>query len=249
VILQAYVDESWNDDVFAMGGYIATTEQWEQLSDDWAAELNRHPKLDYFKMSEAGALRGPFQFFTTEQRDQRLENFYSIVEKNVLASFSSVVFRRDFETLVKKLPVKLTTFPYRFMLNSLLTGVAAFQKRGGLNEPVKYIFDRQMMQEKKVLGLWDVAMNDMWPENRAMIAGPPIFEDEKDFEGLQAADLEAWWARRRADEKVKGLERLEYPWQPTRADFPDIIGWWGYENLRKHFAHRAKVLGYGDIEL
>jgi hypothetical protein len=169
----------------------------------------------------------------------------------VTASFSAVLIKKDFDALVKKLPKGsvTTSYPYLFMLVSIVTAVGASLRKLNMQGPVKYIFDRQLMQEKKVLGLWDIAMQDMWPENRAMVAGPPVFEDDKEFEALQAADLEAWWTRRRAYEIISKAPRLEYFWQPSRSDLTDIVGWWDKEALRKHFKHRARVLGYGEIDI
>ena len=51
-MLQVFVDESADDGIYAMAGYISTVEKWAQFSDEWEAVKSRSPHIGYFKFSE-----------------------------------------------------------------------------------------------------------------------------------------------------------------------------------------------------
>jgi hypothetical protein len=53
-----------------------------------------------------------------------------------------------------------------------------------------------------------------------MLGGTPNFKSDDNVLPLQAADLEAWWLRRRWLEKLKAIPRLEYPWVPS--EIPEV---------------------------
>jgi hypothetical protein len=59
-MLQAFFDDSGSDapsPLFVLAGLLCSTEKWNQFSVEWRRILEKEPRLDYFKMSEARALR------------------------------------------------------------------------------------------------------------------------------------------------------------------------------------------------
>ena len=62
MVLQAgYFDDSGSDagsQYYVLAGFLAPAEQWNGVSNQWAAVLKRE-SLPYFKMSQAMALDGP----------------------------------------------------------------------------------------------------------------------------------------------------------------------------------------------
>jgi hypothetical protein len=86
-MLQALCDESESHSeprLFVVGGYIASVERWEKITEAWQYVLDLHPKIDYFSFREAfpqtGVPRGQFARMSAAERDQRVAMFRSILE-------------------------------------------------------------------------------------------------------------------------------------------------------------------------
>ena len=63
VVLQAFIDDSYDDDVFVLAGYIASEEAWANFAKDWEDLLQwgtlksdgqRHFKMSEMAQSEIG---------------------------------------------------------------------------------------------------------------------------------------------------------------------------------------------------
>jgi hypothetical protein len=87
LMLQAFIDDSQEDPVFVMAGYIAPAERWALFSDRWKTILEIAPRLEYFKMKEAYARRGQFNGWSEERRNQRASDLYTVIEDFVSAQF------------------------------------------------------------------------------------------------------------------------------------------------------------------
>ena len=83
------------------------------------------------------------------------------------------------------------------------------------DEKVDWIFDERLKEQGQFLGIWDAIIHDAPEHIKPLIGGAPNFRKDDDVCPLQAADLEAWWMRRKGLEELNGLPRLEYPWFPS----------------------------------
>src|ERR1700730_9070242 len=81
VIVSGYVDESENDTVFVLGGFVAPAEEWAKFSDAWAAALEAKPRIRLLKTNDAMHVppHGEFRGLSEESRDEKLRLFYSII--------------------------------------------------------------------------------------------------------------------------------------------------------------------------
>ena len=221
VIVNGYVDETESDAVFVMAGYVAPADEWAKFSDAWAAALAARPKISALKTNDAmrAPPRGEFWGVSEELRDEKLRLFYSIIEAHVGYSASCVVHLEPLKRIFANsdLP-KQAANPYYHCIASLVSSVARLQIMQGVeDEKVDWIFDERVMEQGKFLSIWDALIHDAPEDVKPLIGGTPVFKPDDGPNGarpLQAADLEAWWLRRRWDEKLKGLPRLEYPWRP-----------------------------------
>jgi hypothetical protein len=97
MVLQAFIDESEDDSgTFVLGGYIADAESWAGFSREWEKLLPnwglKKPSGEWhFKMSEM-ALEG---FLESQGGIERIQAFYRIIEKHVLASISLKINKND----------------------------------------------------------------------------------------------------------------------------------------------------------
>src|SRR6185437_15148849 len=83
-MLQVYSDDSGKHDpkIFCAGSLCSTAERWAHLCDEWAAELARHPKIDYFKAREAAALEDQFYGMSAPERDQKVAALIQIINRH-----------------------------------------------------------------------------------------------------------------------------------------------------------------------
>jgi len=189
--------------VFLMGGYIATVEQWEQLTDAWNDELNRPPKLDYFSFREAfptsGKPNGQFYNMNAQQRDERLANFREIIEQftqyEIMIGFQLRFYQNAFS-----FNKRMRNNHYMFALPNLQLVVSQNLDRIELTrQPIEFIFDSRKIEEPKIIEAWayarDHAETDPPDIFQNILTTLPQFRSSRDVIALQTADMLVGWTR------------------------------------------------------
>jgi Protein of unknown function (DUF3800) len=241
LVYVAYVDDSRQTDppIYVLGGYLSTAKDWAAFSNEWAEALAEIPALEYFKMSEANARLGEFAGAYPEVVNYRVSRLYAIIEKYVIAEFS-VMLQPD---TLKRV---YGDDPFYFAFDAIRHGVARNLAKFGLADaPLDFISDRQVGEEAlfKEGEAWAHANAKYNPPSlREVMANPPIFRDDKRFRPLQAADMHAWWQRRRYVEKLTGCERIEYPWI-VRRQIPGGELTFTEQQIREHYSLLFRMKG------
>ena len=219
--ITGYVDESESDGIFAMAGFVAPAEEWAKFSAEWDAALAAPPRANkLFKAREVMRNRpsGAFWGMTDKQRNEKLETLYSVIDAHASYSVYSIVHIEPLQRLAAAYGFsKRAADPYYHALSDIIIGVAKIQvaQDAPEDEKVDWVFDEHK-SEVHVSQIWGAVIHDAPdPAIKRMLAGSPIFRKDDDVRPLQAADLEAWWMRRRGLEQLNGIARLEYPWMPT----------------------------------
>lgn len=202
LVLQAFIDESFDDRVFVLGGYIASAETWAEFSEEWESILEyalRGGDGDWrFKMVEMAQ---------TAERIERSIAFFNIIKKFGLNITSiSVAFRiADHRKALERIYC-LNAFidfgdyknPYIVALSCLLLHLC--EKRTGVlgdifgDEKIDFIFDEREGERSIVTSAWDRI--SVQPEQmRRHFGATPRFERDEEFLPLQAADMLCWWTR------------------------------------------------------
>lgn len=241
MILNGYVDESEDETVFVLAGYVAPAEKWAQFSDAWKAALEEEPAISLLKTKNAMSLRGDFRKFSPEQRDAKLCKLYSVIDAHVSFGVSAVVHVESRRRIFLGHFSKEATNSFYGAISALVGTATRQQIADGMTEKIDWVFDDRT-EKKKLLAEWDSVMRNAGRDVLHMIGSTPIFRNDNDVLPLQAADLEAWWLRRRWVEKLNGLERLEYPWQPT--NIPEITVVFDEAENQKSFEKVKKLLGH-----
>ena len=87
MVLQGFFDDSGThlqSPLFVLGGFIATSEQWEEFSHEWDATLKREPPIRYLRMNEAHTMRGEFERgWTPQLRNQKVFELAEIIPKHL----------------------------------------------------------------------------------------------------------------------------------------------------------------------
>jgi hypothetical protein len=211
-MLQAFIDDSQttNPPIFVLAGYLAPIDRWSAFTTRWQAILDMPPRIPYLKMSE---VRGTLP---KHIRDDRINLFHSVIEECVTAGFSIMVppdaIKRVFEP-----NDKFASHPVYCAFCSLVPHLAILiNKCFSPSDIIELHFDTQMNEEKRILTAWHFAQHNAIvgsPTLRQILSTVPHFCDDKSVLPLQAADLHAWWIRRRHVERMTGGERLEAPWK------------------------------------
>ena len=228
-----------------MAGFVAPAEEWTKFSDAWDETLAAPPRATkLFKAKQVMSKRpnGAFYGMSDQQRNQKLDALYSVIDAHASYSVYSIVHLEPLRLLAANSGFhKRAADPYFHALSEIVVGVAKLQVAQGApaNEKVEWVFDEHKNQGP-IQNVWAAVIHDAPdPAVKRMLAGTPSFKSDNEVHPLQAADLEAWWMRRRGLEQWKGIERLEYPWTPT--NMPIAGGTLDEAALVKRFDALAKI--------
>jgi hypothetical protein len=154
-MLQTFVDESNDEEIYVMAGYISTCEKWAAFVDEWDKVKHQPPRIDYFKFSECVKQHGQFYMWSKDNASLKMANLYDVIGNHALAYVTAAVSPKDYAAIFgdKSLPRGMRS-PYYCLCFTLITGLIRTMESLGLSGPVEFIFDRQVMEEKKILGVW-----------------------------------------------------------------------------------------------
>jgi len=216
---QAAIDDSGSEPqsrTFMLAGFAAPFGAWLGFSAEWQAVLDKPPKLDYFKMSEAGSLSEQFhpnRGWTERLRDTRVLELAQVTRKFAMVRIHASIKNAHFQKYIASLPVPERRLgsdsPYVLMFMQIILAMATAGDRLGLQGACDFIFDEQGAFGKEALDWWPNFKRLIDTQSRSDIAkfvgNRPMFRDEKDFLPLQASDLYAWHIRKHADLGRHGL--------------------------------------------
>lgn len=203
MILQACADDSGSEPsghTFVFGGFVADPATWAKFSDDWQAVLDLPPKLEYFKMTDAMSMCeqfAPRRGWTEALRDMRIHAFIDVIEKHLKLAAYSVMRHEDFEKIIKPIPLPqrhlATDHPYFFLATQFILAVATRQRKQRTDNTIKFVFDQQLGFSDDFIVWWPALKHVAETQGLlAFLDAAPIWEDEKKFLPLQAADLFVW---------------------------------------------------------
>jgi hypothetical protein len=189
LMLQAFIDESYDESVLSMGGYIATCEQWESFYSEWEKVLLQHPKIEYFKYSDYLRKEGQFYRLDTASADSKMADLYQVIRENAAGYVSAAVSPLEYRAIFggKAFPKPIRS-PYYCCMMTIITKLPKLLEESGLRGPVEFIFDRQLMEEEHILKLW-YFLDEIGAIDHNLIKSAPAFKDDKDVLPLQAADM------------------------------------------------------------
>ena len=226
MVLHAYIDESeggvapGEPSSFVFGGYLASAEKWAAFSDEWQQTLDMRPVMKSLHFKEVHARRWEDPAFA-----DRLCRFYRIIEDTVSMSFYCSINLDDLDKAARLFPVPILDLnPYRIGFARLIYQVAKHLPDFNLVGPVEFIFDKHS-NENAIRAEWEKIRVKLGSV-ASSVSDQLAFRSDDEVLPLQAADMLAWWCRRKHLEKVYGAQRLDEPWTRTREipgfqlDFP-----------------------------
>jgi hypothetical protein len=216
----AYIDESYDQAVFVAAGFAAPADQWEKFSVAWRNALAAPPPIRALKTNEAMALKGHFHKWSETERDSKLVALYDVIDTHVSFAISAMVPIAHLAMFNDSRLNKAARNPYLHAFSQIIGEVARYQYQNNTDFQVEFVFDERLTEQGKLLDVWEAIVEDAPPDIKSQLDAPPTWAKDDEVLPLQAADLEAWWLRRRWLEKLNGFDRLEYPWLP--ANIPEL---------------------------
>ena len=203
------MQQMWFDDsgkgggtAFVLAGYLANVEEWCEFADRWKALLKNtdgnRKTLRYVKGYEAFGLRKEFLHYTDKERDDRLLKFVGIVEE---CSGKGLAIAIPHETFAR---ILTTPYPRRFKNPYMYAYAVSFAimlnyaSNNPAQEKIELIFDRDVVHRKQAIAAYK-EMYRIYPPEVMQLLGreEPRFEDDIDYNALQASDLLAFCVRAR----------------------------------------------------
>jgi hypothetical protein len=217
VVLQAVIDDSGKSEkpVFVLAGFVLSVDEWTAFADQWQNILDGPPKLEYFKMSEAHYFTKQFARFSRRARDERLQQFVSLIMHYSPLAIREVIYHEIYQRLFKGQIAKGTDYPYFLCVNNIIGTMLRYQYNNDwhINDKVDFIFDEQGKESDAIQRVWRYGMRILPPVLKPLVGNRPAHRDEKTFLPLQAADLFAWQSRRFYYEKAAGKDYNDPTWQ------------------------------------
>jgi hypothetical protein len=157
--------------------------------------------------------------------------FYKVIGDNADAFVTAAVNPKLYSDIfgIEKYPKNIRS-PYFCLLLTIMARLPPLLKEVGLQGPVEFIFDRQVMQEKKILEVW------YWLEkcgliDRDMMKGSPRFESDDELPPLQAADMIAGRTRLALKEEFGIVPPLAIPRLPEQKKLNGLSFVWRESDL------------------
>ena len=203
-MLQAFFDESYDDDIFVMAGWVASAKAWTAFSDEWQQFLDMKPSIGYFKMREAFNYQGEFKWWGEKSRNEKVRLLMGCISDHASLAVSCYMPHRKYKEIFDGVVVDPEITPYAFTLENIIKGLADHQEALGFHEKIDFIFDNEVMEKESIQREW-ASFKEVNPEIAHLLGDEPQFRDDMNWKPLQAADMLAGLVRDNRERVLKGL--------------------------------------------
>jgi hypothetical protein len=205
VMLQAFIDDSWDKDIFALGGYIAPIEVWDKFSVDWVSVCKEIPSIKYYKTNEALALKGCFEKWSLSVRDYKIDKLSGIIPKNNCYSIASYLSQKDLEEIGESIFPSPYNDPYFSCAACLIAWICVSNfPLFSQTAKIDFFFDEQGRVGREFRVFFDLLLRPLFPR-----LGMCFHVNDKDVPPLQVADMNVAWTRRHESSNIQ---------RPTASD-------------------------------
>jgi hypothetical protein len=208
-MLQGYFDDSGSDGArppFVLAGYILPAKRWENFSDEWQDELYREPRIEYFKMREAHSGNEQFSF-SSEFRQYKVRALSALIYKHMLHGLDTWLRWDEFSDFNAGLVGPAKDQPYSPLFFGIIDNVVAYQQDLKMfPSKIQLDFDEQGAAGRFAIQSYGTMLEicekqGIEMDHKHIVEGTPRMLDDKQYPGLQAADMLAWCIRFQLDNK------------------------------------------------
>jgi hypothetical protein len=195
-VLKAFIDDSGSDGNspwYVLAGYVGTVEGWDLFDSLWAQAMHLHPRIEYFKATEAESLKGQFSCLSKDQRNEKIDALIRVIGRCGRRAVCSRMRRSHYNELVRGNVPEAWDSPYYFLFPAVIAACINIERLNGNLETVDFVFDDDSGHKKGVKRL----LPSLFPMEcmyGSMVN--VVRKNDSEFIPLQAADLVAWQIRR-----------------------------------------------------
>ena len=209
-MLQAAIDESetqegvLNGQLFVLAGYVSTIDGWASFTIAWEEALRKYTNGEPFSMAEAS---GRWK----DSLNEIVGYLQSIIRDHAEFGIRVSCNPKMLLHYMEGVPNKRFKQPHYFCLWFLITHVLAQASDLIAGRKIDFIFDRGRTKQRDVVDHWDDLVMEAPEFVRSSINNDPLFRSSQEFLPLQAADMTAWWQRKRIEEHVENVQKKPRP--------------------------------------
>jgi hypothetical protein len=201
LLIKAYFDESYDQNLLCVAGYLFTSPLARALDAEWKSMLFKY-RLPYFRMSACNANRPPFDHLTGDECVEVATHAIRLIHKYAILGFAITVDQAAFHRVIT--PKGFVSTPYELATWHGLIPVRLWTDEHARASKTAYLFESGFQHD----GIANVLMNRIFaiPRLRAEYRYKSHgFVDKADCRPLQAADVLAWQWYKDSTRKAKGL--------------------------------------------
>ncbi len=189
VLIKSYFDESYNDGLLCLAGYIFTSAKARNLDLEWKKMLARYKRLPYFRMSACNAHEDPFDRLSKAECISVATDAISLINQHAAFGCAVTVDQAAFNKIVTRKGFVST--PYEFCAWLCLTAVRSEIAKQFPSAGLSFFFEAGFQHQELANNLMNKIFNT--PELRAEYNyRSHSFMDKIECCPIQAADLLAW---------------------------------------------------------
>src|ERR1700683_2861464 len=173
---QAFFDESYDDDIYVIAGWVFTAERLPAFSEEWQHFLDMKTSIKYLKMNDAMTLDGEFKWWRKDARNEKIRLLMGCISDHASLAVSSYMPHRTYKQMFADVRQEPDIGPYAFMLESIVKGLADHHEAIGFREKIDLVFDEQVIEQGKIISEWE-SFKECNPEIEDWLGGAPKFKD------------------------------------------------------------------------
>jgi hypothetical protein len=202
-MLTGYIDDSGSEPsspTFVLAGYVLPAEKWAQFSNDWESGLHSGKSIDYLHMQDTGKhiKNGQFEGWDIDEREEKLRSLAAIIQSYKPFALAAHAQWSEFKKFKERSSrASLIQDPYKALIHEITRIMCEAGKRWNNQECVDFVFDEQGEIGSEAVS-WYMDMKAAYPPSEQLFFGStPTFRKDTLVLPLQAADMLAWFQRRR----------------------------------------------------
>lgn len=196
-MISSYFDESGTHAgsvAVAFGGYSGHPDVWKSFEARWIQCLGDHG-LSYFHMAEFAGRIPPFDKLGERERVGFISSLIGCINDHDVAGTAIALKRQDFGLVIPEEARGRANDPYYLLMMRAMVDVLLYATCR--KERVLFTFDRRQ-KVAELAGMLHDAMLSVHPWLKAVLSDQTVFGSREEYVPLQAADLLAYEAYRRA---------------------------------------------------
>lgn len=217
VMLKGYIDDSGSEPSapdFVLAGYVLPAEAWAHFSDEWDKELLRGRPIRYLHMKEIGKHfeGGQFDGWTLDEIEEKLLPLAEVIHSHQPMVLATHAPWREYEKFKSQSSrAKYIPSPYKALFHEITRIMYGWGKQRGNPRSVDFIFDEQGEVGYEAASWYADLKAAYPPDARSFFGSTPEFKDDSLVLPLQAADMLAWFQRRKLSRPVTrpGMVKIE----------------------------------------